>query len=518
MVEDSGASLVLTQGRLCDSVPAGAAQVLCLDTDWDVISQQWKENLPCEISPSDLAYVIYTSGSTGQPKGVMVEHSGLSNLIAVHERAFGVGTGDRVLQFASASFDASVWETFMALGNGATLCLAPRERLVGGRELWRLLSEQRINIATMPPSVLAGLPDEGLDDLRLVVSAGEACPPEVAARWSQGRDFYNGYGPTEATVCATLHRCDGAERIPPIGRPIANTRIYLLDAHGQIVPEGVVGEIYISGQGIARGYLNRPELTSERFVPDPFAQQGRLYRTGDLARYRAGGEIEYVGRADGQVKLRGFRIELGEIEAALTQHTGVREAVVVVRGEAAHRQLVAYVTPDNTAETSTGDLRDRLRERLPEYMVPVAFFVLEALPLTPNGKVDRKALETLKNEVQERTATFVGPRTELEQNLVAIWCSVLGTDNVSVNDNFFDLGGHSLLVTKVHAQLEELLERKISLINLFQYPTISALAEFINNESRRQPTAEATDARSRTRRELLNQQKEARRGRRAATN
>ena len=317
-----------------------------MDRDWATIACQSNANLASEVHAEHLAYVIYTSGSTGVPKGVLLEHQGLCNLVTALIRDFEVGPRSRILQFAALGFDASVPEIFVTLVAGATLCLAPREKLLPGPGLAALLREERITTVTLPPSALAVLPAGDLPALRTVVSAGEECPIEVASRWAPGRRFLNGYGPTEVTVGATVYSFCHPGPTVPIGRPIANKRVYILDGQLQPVPIGVPGELCVGGIGLARGYLGRPDLTAERFIPDPFAPTpgGRLYRTGDLARYRPDGTIEFLGRGDHQVKIRGFRIELGEIESVLRRHPGVREAVVLAREETpGDRRLVAYM-------------------------------------------------------------------------------------------------------------------------------------------------------------------------------
>ncbi|MFL6286654.1 MAG: amino acid adenylation domain-containing protein, partial [Pyrinomonadaceae bacterium] len=477
-LEDTGLAVLLTQERLSGSVPPHRGDTIYLDGDFcEEVSGMSVENPVCSASSSDIAYVIYTSGSTGRPKGVMVEHRGLSNLVAAQRLLFSLSPSDRVLQFASPSFDASVWETFMALGNGAALCLAPPAPPAGGRELADLLRDNGVTVATLPPSVLSVFPEEGLPSLRVVVSAGEACPPELAARWSNGRDFYNAYGPTETTVCATAHRCEGTERVPPIGRPIANMRVYVLDTHGQVAPVGVLGELYVGGAGVARGYLNREELTAERFVADPFSDEAgaRLYRTGDLVRYLPNGELEYVGRQDGQVKLRGYRVELGEVEAAVSSHPSVQSCVVILREDEGEKRLVAYVTG---GDIYTEELRQYAKEQLPEYMVPSAFVVLESLPLTTSGKVDHRMLPAPERGGAP-VSVYVSPRTPVEEVLASIWAEVLHVERVGVEDNFFELGGHSLLATQLVSRVSDVFGVEMEMRRLFELPTVAALASII---------------------------------------
>jgi amino acid adenylation domain-containing protein len=467
--------------------------VICLDADWEQMLGESEQNPTSSVTPESLAYCIYTSGSTGQPKGVMLPHRGLSNLAVVQRRAFNIDAGGRILQFAPFSFDASVWEIFMALSSGATLCLARQESLASMEGLHRLLEEQRITTVTLPPSVLARLSAEELPELKTVIAAGESCPVAVVKRWAPGRRFFNAYGPTETTVCASLARCDeSAEGNPPIGRPIANTEVYVLDKRLQPVPIGVPGELHIGGVTLAREYLNRPELTAEKFIRLRIADGGsrieeaeshsglRWYKTGDLVRYRPDGNVEFLGRIDHQVKIRGFRVELGEIETVLSRQPGVAEAVVVAReDEEGDKQLVAYVVTAEEAELNGAEVRSALRQQLPEYMVPVAFVQLEAMPLAPSGKVDRAALPAPSGMRSKLAREYLAPRTETERKLAEIWAELLKLDRVGVHDDFFDLGGHSLLATQLVSRVQEAFQVELPLRTLFELPTIAAVAERI---------------------------------------
>ncbi|HEX6289381.1 MAG TPA: amino acid adenylation domain-containing protein, partial [Herpetosiphonaceae bacterium] len=345
MLEDARVAVLLTQHRLCADLPDHGAQVVCLDRDWPMIANQTAACPACDATADNVAYMIYTSGSTGNPKGVMVQHRSVCSLMQTQLPVFEMPPASRVLQFASLSFDASIWETFMTLLTGSTLVLAPQPVLSSGADLLRLLRDEAISVVTLPPSLLAVLPSDDLPALKIVITAGEACPASVVERWARGRIFFNAYGPTETTVCATATRCEaGLLQPPPIGRALPNAQVYLLDRQLQPVPVGISGEIFIGGEGLARGYWNRPDLTAERFVPNPFGELGaRLYKTGDLARYLPDGTIVFLGRVDQQVKLRGYRIELGEIEAVLRQHEAVRDAVVLLREERGDTRLVAYV-------------------------------------------------------------------------------------------------------------------------------------------------------------------------------
>ncbi len=508
MLADAQTPVLLTQeslsnqyaGILQASSSATRFQVILLDADWPQIAQESADNLASGACFANPAYTIYTSGSTGRPKGVVVSHRGIGNLASAQIDAFAVTGDSRVLQFASPSFDAAVSELAMAFLSGATLCLGPEPMLHSAPDLLRLLREQGITTVTLPPSLLAVLPVEELPALRTLVVAGEACRPQWLARWAvEGRRLCNAYGPTEATVCATIAPWDGSRPNLPIGRPIANTAIYLLDRRMQPVPIGVPGELYIGGVGLARGYLGRPELTAERFVPNPFAHEenagARLYKTGDLARYLPDWNLEFVGRVDTQVKVRGYRIELEEIEARLAAHPGVQAATVVAWEEHApqargpqtsgeeethaEKRLAAYVVFRPGEALTSHQLYDFLQQQLPAYMIPSVFIELEALPLTPSGKVDRRALPAPAEARVPTAEQFVPPRNSVEEELAKIWADVLGLDRVSVDANFFELGGHSLLATQVTSRIREALQIELPVWIIFETLTIAELAKAI---------------------------------------
>lgn len=479
MLTDAAVTLVLTQTHLVEQLHtlAPAATLLCLDQPATFAA--YPSGRPaCAALPSSLAYVIYTSGSTGRPKGVLLEHRGLVNLAVEQQQVFAVRPGSRVLQFAALGFDASVWEMAMALLAGGTLYLAPKDALLPGDPLVQVLHSHAITIATLPPTVVASLPLVPLPHLQTLIVAGEACPPELVTTWASGRRIVNAYGPTETTVCATIGTCVADGRRPPIGRPIANTQVYLLDRQMRPVPIGVPGEMYVGGVGVARGYLNRPDLTAARFVANPFGA-GRLYRTGDLARWLPDGQIDFLGRIDHQVKVRGFRIEPGEIETVLCQHPAVETGVVIVREDIpGQKRLVAYVVPRRGITPSAlpiGMLRQHMQQQVPDYMVPAAFVILEALPRTPNDKLDRAALPAPDYSRNQMSHPYVAPQTPREQTLANIWTRLLHLETVGVNDNFFELGGDSILsiqiIAAAHQQGIHLLPRHI-----FQSPTIAELA------------------------------------------
>ena len=467
--------------------------VVCIDKDWQTIAQHSQENPTSSVTSDNLAYAIYTSGSTGKPKAVLIEHRGLYNMAQAQIETFNLQPTNRILQFASLSFDASIFEIVMALRTGGTLYLANSESLLPGQALIKLL-QQGITHVTLTPAVLAVLPKAELPALQTIICAGESCSQEIVKRWlKSGRRFFNAYGPTEATVWSTVAEITEGSEKPLIGRPIANTQIYILDEHLQLVPIGTIGELYISGDGLARGYLNRPELTATRFLQEPLvgwascasaslggqdAHPTRLYKTGDLARYRPDGNIEFLGRIDNQVKIRGFRIELQEIETVLSQHQCVQEAVVIAQENVSGDQrLIAYIVPYQKQAPTTIELREFLKEKLPDYMVPGTFVVLDSLPLTPNGKVDRCALiATDTSTSRSIDKTFVTPRTPTESTLAKIWAEVLNLEHVGINDNFFDLGGNSLLAVRLLEQIHKQFERELPLSTLFLRPTIESLA------------------------------------------
>jgi amino acid adenylation domain-containing protein len=487
MLEDADVPVLLTQRHLAGRWPAGRATVLCVEELAAELEREPVEAPQIEIDGEDLAYVIYTSGSTGTPKGVMNVHAGIRNRLLWMQDAYRLDATDRVLQKTPFSFDVSVWEFFWPLITGACLVMGrPDGHKDGGYLIETIQREQITTVHFVPPMLQVFLLEDGVEDcrsLRRVICSGEALPRELQERFfsRSAAELHNLYGPTEAAVDVTAWACrrDGEPRPVPIGRAIANTQIYVLDQQRQLVPAGVAGELCIAGRNLARGYLNRPDLTIERFVQDPFdpAPGARLYRTGDLARFRDDGALEYLGRLDHQVKLRGFRIELGEIEQVLAGHPRVREAIVTARPQAGDTRLVAYITGENPP--TAGELIAHLKERLPEYMVPAAFVPLPVLPLSPNGKVDRAALPEPQLTRPDLVAPYQAPRDRVEQTIAEAWTRLLGLDQVGVDDNFFELGGHSLLMAELRSTLQAQLHHPFTLVELFQYPTVRALAEHL---------------------------------------
>ncbi|PFJ06741.1 non-ribosomal peptide synthetase, partial [Bacillus cereus] len=487
ILENSQIQVLLTKEALQDWLPKDI-QAICLDRDQVMISKESNLAPVSGVTANHLAYIIYTSGSTGNPKGVMIEHHSVINRLQWMQKKYPLSVEDTILQKTPFSFDVSVWELFWWSFVGARVCLLSP----GGEKDPAMIEEyiERYRVTTMHfvPSMLSTFLDymeqykskRDVSSLSQVFTSGEALNTEQVRRFKgvfydvQQTRLINLYGPTEATVDVTYYDCD-LEQEPmtiPIGRPIDNTELYVLDQHQQVVPIGVTGELYLGGVGLARGYFNRPDLTTERFIPHPFKEGERLYRTGDLVRYMSDRNLEYIGRIDNQVKIRGFRIELGEIETSLHNHSSVKEAVVLVKEDRpGDKQLVAYVVGEGDA----GEWRKYLKKQLPHYMVPAYFFQVEAMPLTPNGKVNRKAL--LELEAQSISEDITSSRTPVEELIVSVWSQVLGIRNISVQDSFFEIGGHSLLATQVVSRLQEIFQIELPVRELFEYATVESLAK-----------------------------------------
>jgi amino acid adenylation domain-containing protein len=496
ILETAQPAVLLTQQRFAHVASQQPTKFICLDSDQETLDVQSILNPSRRTSDDNLAYVIYTSGSTGQPKGVMNSHGGIRNRLLWMQDAYNLTPADRVLQKTPYSFDVSVWEFFWPLMTGAALVIARPGGHQDSAYLARLIAEQGITTIHFVPSMLQVFVGEpGLEkcaSLKRVICSGEALPAELQRRF-YGRmataELSNLYGPTEAAVDVSFWACEreSEQLTVPIGRPIANIQLYVLDQQMEPSPVGVVGELHIGGCGLARGYLRQPGLTAERFIPNPFnrGEDSRLYRTGDLARFLPDGAIEYVGRADYQVKISGCRIELGEIEAVLSRHADVREAVVLAReDEAGEKRLVAYtVAAEGAGALKIGELRDYLKQSLPEYMIPTALVNLEEMPLTPNGKVDRKGLPAPGAERPELERAYAAPQGEAERRISDVWREALRVEQVGRFDNFFDLGGHSLLMTRMHGQLEAAFGREIPVLDLFRYPTVNALAQFLGSDA-----------------------------------
>ncbi len=491
MLKDSGIEILLTEKLLAENFTGYTGKIICVDSDHEKFFLEDEVNPINIASPKNLAYLIYTSGSTGAPKGTMLSHYGLSNLAKYQKEVFKITSESKILQFSSLSFDASIWEIVMSLLNGAQLNLVNYEIIQSIPDLISVMKYLRSSVITIPPSVLSVIPSKNsigediLTDLKTIIVAGEKCPFQLVQRWADKKEFFNAYGPTETTVCASIKKCDINEHDDPtIGFPVLNFGVYVLDKDFQLVPVGVPGEICIAGVGLARGYKNKPGLTAEKFIPNPFSKSegSRLYRTGDLGKLLSNGEIYFMGRIDTQIKIRGFRIETSEIEKVLSANKIINEAVVETfidqRGE---KRLAAYYTTFNGYKNIQNELKEYLKKKLPDYMIPAAFVKLDVFPLTPNGKIDLKALPKkglLKIDEQEE---FVEPRNEDEKILVDIAKQILGIEKISVKNNFFEIGGHSLLATQFISRVREEFNLNVPLQLLFEYSTIEAFAKAIRS-------------------------------------
>jgi amino acid adenylation domain-containing protein len=492
MVGDAQTLTLLTEEKCRPLFSSSDSTVICLDADWQHLAEEAGDNLPPVASPSDLAYVIYTSGSTGQPKGAMIVHRGLVNYLWWAIAAYQVEPGRSAPVHTSISFDLTVTSLFSPLLAGGTVELLPED--VGAQNLLAALRRQgERSLVKITPAHLELLSQQiGTDQApgmcRTFVIGGENLLAENLRLWREhapATRLVNEYGPTETVVGCCVHEVlptDPPSGSVPIGRPIANTQLYILGENLEPVPPGEMGELYIGGAGVARGYLNRPELTAERFLPDPFGgvSGARLYKSGDLARCRPDGVLEYLGRADDQVKIRGYRIELGEIEATLASHPQVRSCAVLAReDEPGDKQLVAYVVSRDGEAPGPDTMRVFLKEKLPDYMVPARLVHLDSLPLTPNGKIDRKALPAPSRDVSGG-GEGAAPRTETEKRVAAIWGELLKLDGIGIHDDFFDLGGDSMAAVALVAHLHETFDLELDLASLFDRPTIAGLSELVD--------------------------------------
>lgn len=490
MIEDARAKIILTQQRMSQDVPGLPVSLICVDTEWEDIARESEQAPTSEVTAINSAYVIYTSGSTGQPKGAQIEHRGLINYLTWAMGAYESAHAGTFPLYSSLAFDLTVTSLYLPLLTGNTLfILSPH--LSGVDLIAALARVHTFQSAKFTPAHLELLIQDakqhgpGMHALRHVIVGGEALPVELVKSWFAYYPqtiLYNEYGPTETTVGCIMQKITSSEtfcdwQTIPIGHPIANTRIFILDGEKQMVPIGVKGEIYIGGAGVARGYLHRPELTAERFLELPFSPGERVYRTGDIGLYRDDGVIEYYGRTDQQIKIRGFRIELGEIEAALRVHSAIRECVVIAQEEKLQgKRLIAYIVPEQEQSLSVSDMRPFLLKSLPDFMVPAAFIILKTLPLTAHGKIDRSALPAPEQEASTREEVFAGPRTPTEEVLTSIWLEVLHIKRIGIHDNFFAAGGHSLLAMQITSRIHEKFQVEIPLRSLFEAPTIAELS------------------------------------------
>ncbi|HKV33169.1 MAG TPA: non-ribosomal peptide synthetase, partial [Pyrinomonadaceae bacterium] len=482
-----------------------------------------------DINASNLAYLVYTSGSTGRPKGILVEHSSVVNASYSFINNHQLTERDRLLQFASLSFDVAAEEFFTTWLSGGCVVMRPEQTLSSFAEFTTFLQRENVSVVNLPASFwlewLTALTDQGSEipkSLRRVIVGNEKSLEETLAKWQRligpTVEWRNAYGPSETTITASNYEpsSTGSKReeksAVPIGRPVMNVQMYVLDSALQIVPTGVTGELFIGGDGVARGYHKQPAQTAEKFLPNPYGRKSgeRFYRTGDAARFRADGNIEFLGRVDEQVKVRGFRIEPGEIEAVLAQHESVRESVVVAGDDGRGGQrLIAYVV-SNKGDLRTDELREFLKRRLTEYMIPSGFVMLENLPRNANGKVDRRALPNADSTNTDANETYIAPRSATERTIANIWQEVLKVDNVGINDNFFGLGGHSLLLVHAQSKVSDALRVKVSMIEMFKYPTISALAEHLSEQLSSIPSSLPTRNQAGTRVQSLNRQRQLR--------
>ena len=491
MLGDIGSSIIVTAKACVNNLSLSSnVQYVLLDEDWPVISKSSGQNLNIVIKPNQLAYIIYTSGSTGKPKGVMVEHGGVVNLITAQSNYFEIGAGENILQFSNYCFDASVEQIFLALFNGAALVLITEGLLLSMDGFTNFLNENKITHLHATPAFIEQVPAAKYSHLKRVIAGGDTCKKDLAAQWQNLVTFYNEYGPTETTVTAIELKADENYQVStialPIGKPIANTRLFIADKIKNLLPVGVAGELYMAGAGVARGYLNRPELTAEKFIVNCFNvhHNEMMYATGDLARWLPDGTVEYLGRVDEQVKIRGYRVELGEIEYALQEFETVKQAVVVARTDKdGQKKLVAFVVVNSILNQL--QIQSGLRKKLPDYMVPSQIVSIENIPLSANGKVDKKALpdvehgNILSNEYQ-------APATELEIKLADLWKAILGVDKIGIHDNFFELGGHSLHAIQLTSRMHQLLNIKADAGIIFSHPTLKQLSEALLLEKQNQ--------------------------------
>ena len=486
MLEDCGAAAIVTERSIAPVLPAAGGPRLYLDDDDGPVTRESDAPLPPLAVPESVAYVIYTSGSTGRPKGVMVPHRAMVNLLATIARAPGISADDVLLSVTTLAFDIAGLELFLPLIAGARVVIAAREETLDGARLRLRLVRSGATILQATPATWRMLLDAGWDGQPQVrmITGGEAIGRSFAdALMERAPVLWNLYGPTETTIYSSGEQVPDDGSPITIGRPVGNTTVYVLDDAARMVPPGLKGELYIGGIGLAHGYLNRPDLTAERFLPDPFSSVpgARMYRTGDVARLTATGRIEYLGRADFQIKLRGFRIELAEIEAVLAQIDGVADAIAAVRTDGPDEpRLVGYIRPRDGASVNLADVRAHLREKLPIYMVPAHLVTVTAWPRTPNGKIDRKALPAPAGDTPSQ-ADYVAPQSEAERKIAEIWTAVLRVERVGVNDNFFDLGGHSLLIVSLQGKLSAAFGREVKVVDLFRFPTVHALARHLTN-------------------------------------
>jgi amino acid adenylation domain-containing protein len=521
ILEDAQVSVLLTQLRLSEDLPEHEAYLICMDTIWKTITNKSKININNLVSVDNTAYVTYTSGSTGKPKGVQILHRAVNNFLNSMRKQPGLTDHDILLSVTTLSFDIVGLELFLPLTVGAVVVLVSDDVVVDGTRLLAQLTNSNTTVMQATPATWQLLIESGWSGSQYlrVLCGGEAFPRRLASQLIERvSDLWNMYGPTETTIWSAIYQVEVGDRPVPIGCPIVNTQIYLLDTHLNPVPIGVPGELHIGGVGLARGYLRLPDLTAEKFIPNPFNSEtpgARLYKTGDTARYLPDGNIEFINRIDRQVKIRGFRIELGEIEMMLVQHPAVNQVVVTVRKYLSeNKTLVAYIVSNHKLAPTTSELRRFLAEKLPDYMIPSAFIVLDVLPLTPNGKVDFCALPAPESTRPELDVAYTAPQAELERTIAHIWQEVLQRKKIGIYDNFFDLGGYSLLMVRVQYKLREVLSHELSLVEMFQYPTIHSITKYLSQEQVELPSSQLSQKRidiRKTHKASVKQQRQRRR-------
>ena len=495
MSQDSAVSLIITDDANIDQWQSSDMNAITLPQFIDQSNSEKTTPPNISILTDDLAYVIYTSGSTGKPKGVEISHRGAINLAYSQRKLLDLSSTSNVLGFASISFDASIWEMLMAFGSGGTFVTASRDEILPGEPLQTLLTQQKISHVTLPPSVLAHLPENEYPHLSTIIVAGEACSKHLVNIWGQDRNFFNAYGPTESTVCATIARCTPEMSSAPIGRPIGETRVYVLDSENALVAPGIVGELHISGPLLARGYRNKPELTQTSFIKNPWAEApyDRLYKTGDLVRWNSNDQLEYIGRANSMIKLRGYRIELGEIEATLLDIDGIIEAVVkLISLHDEEPSLAAYIVLDSDRALDRHEIKQTISKVLPEYMVPTAYVQIPALPLTTAGKINLESLPLPQGSDRQTNTEIIHVSDAYEMTIAEIWKAILHLDHVGKKDNFFDLGGHSLLLLKTQDLIQKTLKVDLATTDLFKYSTVESLAEWIKKLDSEAESGETT--------------------------
>ncbi len=517
MIDDSGVSFILTCDSLKKDITAQCQKVICLDGEWDQIEKDGHFEEALDKSPDNLACVIYTSGSSGQPKGVLLQNRGIVNLITSFILSYNAGKYDRVLPLTSIASASFVGEILPVLCAGGALVLMNKAKLLDMDKLISAISSYGISIISTVPSIMARLNSnvEKLPKLRIILSGGEALTAGEIENLLEKTTVVNGYGLTETTICSTYYILDKSEmnssKLVPIGKPIMNHSVYILDKNRMPVPVGCSGEIYIGGVGVAKGYLNNVELTNERFLDNPFKPGEKVYKTGDVGKWLPNGSLLYIGRYDQQIKIRGFRIELGEIESRINEYHGVQDCAVIVREELPGvKELTAYLVDAGEKDFSLLKLREWLKEKLPGYMIPVDFVVMDKLPLTPNGKVDLKALPAPSKENRETGSIYEAPQDDMERIITEVWQEYLNLNNVGINDNFFDIGGHSLLLAQVHSSLKEKLGKNLTIIDLFKYPTVKSLAKYLSRQENKNNSSNQVKERAEKQREAFNRQRQQR--------